>query len=40
VVEGDDQKLHKAKWASFLKDASFYLDVPTLHEQREMRFSL
>jgi hypothetical protein len=30
VVEGDDNKLHKAKWASFLKDAAFYLDAPTL----------
>jgi hypothetical protein len=30
TVEGDDAKLHKAKWASFLKDAAFYYDLPTL----------
>lgn len=40
TVEGDDTKLHKAKWTSFLKDAAFYYDLPTLHEQREMRFKL
>lgn len=40
TVEGDDAKLHKAKWASFLKDAAFYYDLPTLQEQREMRFKL
>ena len=30
TVEGDDTKLHKAKWASFLKDAAFYYDLPTI----------
>ena len=40
VVEGDDAKLHQAKWKSFLKDACFYYDLPTLQEQREMRFKL
>ena len=40
VVQGDDTKFHKAKWASFLEDAAFYFDLPTLHEQREMRFKL
>lgn len=40
TVEGDDTKLHKAKWAQFLKDAAFYYDLPTLQEQREMRFKL
>jgi hypothetical protein len=30
TVEGDDAKFHKAKWASFLKDAAFYYDLPTL----------
>lgn len=30
TVEGDDAKLHKAKWSSFLKDAAFYYDIPTL----------
>lgn len=40
TVEGDDTKFHKAKWTSFLKDAAFYYDLPTLQEQREMRFKL
>jgi len=40
TVEGDDSKLHKAKWAAFLKDAAFYVDLPNLQEQREMRFNL
>lgn len=40
TVEGDDAKLHLAKWKSFLKDAAFYYDVPTLQEQREVRFKL
>jgi len=40
TVEGDDAKLHQAKWSSFLKDAAFYYDLPTLQEQREMRFKL
>lgn len=40
TVQGDDAKLHQAKWRSFLKDAAFYLDQPTLQEQREMRFKL
>ena len=40
TVEGDDDKLHQAKWSSFLKDATFYYDLPTIHEQREMRFKL
>lgn len=40
VVEGDDAKFHKAKWASFLEDAAFYFDLPTVSEQREMRFKL
>lgn len=39
-MEGDDNKLHKAKWNSFLKDAAFYMDLPNLQEQREMRFTL
>ena len=30
TVEGDDAKFHKAKWASFLKDAAFYYDIPTI----------
>ena len=40
VVKGDDAKLHQAKWKSFLKDAAFYFDQPTLQEQREMKFKL
>ena len=40
TVEGDDAKLHQAKWASFMKDAAFYFDHPTLHEQRAQRFQL
>ena len=40
TVQGDDAKFHKAKWASFLHDAAFYYDLPTVHEQREMRFKL
>ena len=40
TVEGDDAKLHQAKWKSFLKDAAFYYDLPTLQEQREMKFKL
>ena len=40
TVEGDDEKLHVAKWKSFLRDATFYYDIPTVHEQREMRFKL
>jgi hypothetical protein len=34
IVEGDDAKLHQAKWKSFLKDSAFYYDQPTLQEQR------
>lgn len=40
TVEGDDAKLHKAKWSAFLQDAGLYYDLPTLQEQREMRFNL
>jgi hypothetical protein len=40
TVEGDDNKLHQTKWGSFLRDTAFYFDLPTLHEQREMRFKL
>jgi len=40
TVQGDDAKLHQAKWKSFLKDSAFYLDQPTLQEQREMKFKL
>ena len=40
TVEGDDDKLHKAKWNSFLKDAAFYFDLPTIQEQRETRFMI
>jgi len=40
TVKGDDTKLHQAKWQSFLKDAAFYFDLPTLQEQREMKFKL
>lgn len=40
TVQGDDDKLHQAKWKSFLKDAAFYYDTPTLQEQREMKFKL
>jgi len=40
AVAGDDAKLHQAKWRSFLKDSAFYYDLPTLQEQREMRFKL
>jgi hypothetical protein len=40
TVEGDDKKFHIAKWKSFLRDATFYYDIPTIHEQRDMRFKL
>jgi len=40
TVEGDDSKLHQAKWNAFLKDSAFYFDLPTVQEQREMRFKL
>ena len=30
TVEGDDKKFRKAKWASLLKDASFYFDLPNI----------
>ena len=40
TVEGDDAKLHQAKWKSMMSDACFYLDTPTVHEQRETRFTL
>jgi hypothetical protein len=30
TVEGDDAKFHQAKWGSFLSDAAFYYDLPTL----------
>lgn len=40
TVQGDDAKLHQAKWKAFLKDSAFYLDQPTLQEQREMKFKL
>ncbi len=39
-VEGDDGKLHKAKWASLLKECAFYYDEPTLQEERQMRRTL
>lgn len=39
-VAGDDAKFHQAKWNSFLKDAAFYLDLPTVQEQRDMRHKL
>lgn len=39
-VEGDDSKFHKAQWSSFLHDACFFFDLPTIHEQRDMRFKL
>ena len=40
TVEGDDTKFHQAKWNSFLKDSAFYIDFPTIQEQRETRFLL
>lgn len=40
TVEGDDHKFHKAKWASLFKDCAFYYDLPTIQEEREMRFKL
>jgi len=40
TVEGDDTKFHQAKWNSFLKDSAFYIDLPTIQEQRELRFQL
>lgn len=40
TVEGDDNKYRKAKWTSLLKDAAFYYDLPTIQEEREMRFKL
>ena len=40
VVEGDDPEFHLAKWRSFIKDAAFYLDQPSILEQREMKFTL
>ena len=40
TVEGDDSKLHQAKWKSFLRDACFYYDLPTVQEQRDMHFKL
>lgn len=40
TVDGDDAKLHQAKWKSFLLDACYYFDQPNVHEQREMRFKL
>jgi hypothetical protein len=32
VVPGDDAKYHQAKWGSLLKDAAFYIDLPTIQE--------
>lgn len=40
TVEGDDNQLRKAKWASLLKDSAFYFDKPTLDQERDMRFKL
>jgi hypothetical protein len=40
AVEGDDKKLHQAKWRSCITDATFYYDLPTIQEEREMRFKL
>lgn len=39
-MEGDDEKFHNAKWRSFFKDSAFFFDLPTIHEQREMKFKL
>jgi hypothetical protein len=40
TVTGDDEVFHKAKWDSFLKDACFYYDNPTLAEERIIRFKI
>jgi len=40
TVEGDDSKYHNAKWNSLLKDSAFYYDVPSIEDEREMRFKL
>lgn len=39
-VEGDDETFHYAKWQSLMKDAAFYFDLPTVHEEREIRKKL
>jgi hypothetical protein len=40
TVEGDDNNLRVSKWNSLLKDSAFYLDNPTLKDEREMRSKL
>jgi hypothetical protein len=40
TVEGDDTKFHYAKWDSLLKDSAFYYDLPTIQEEREIKFKL
>ena len=30
LVPGDDAKLHQAKWGALLKDAAFYVDLPSV----------
>lgn len=39
IIAGDN-KFKSQKWASLLKESAFYYDLPTLHEEREMRFKL
>ena len=39
VIPGDGN-LKQMKWASLMKDACFYYDLPTIREERKMKFAL
>lgn len=39
IIAGDN-KFKSKKWASLMKDSAFYFDLPSIQEERQMRFQL
>ena len=36
----NDDEFKSKKWTSLLKDSAFYFDLPTIQEEREMRWTI